>query len=178
MLRFLLSVKLLGSCVAVFFLVDNERTVIRMTDKQKRFCEEYVIDLDPVRAYMAVYKNCKKERAAAASASALLTNPNIAAYVRELQQKVFERAMITAEDVVRDLIAVKDRCMQAVPVQVWDSERHCYVDSDSQFTFDSKGANTALKLLGDHLGMFQKRVELDTGNIGVTILNDIPKGGK
>ena len=38
-------------------------------------------------------------------------------------------------------------------------------------TFDSKGANTALKLLGDHLGMFQKNVKvtgsLDTGQAKV-----------
>ena len=53
--------------------------------------------------------------------------------------------------------------MQATPVKVWDSDSHSYVDSDAEFTFDSKGANTALKLIGEHLGMFQKKVELSGG---------------
>ncbi|MBQ3460312.1 MAG: terminase small subunit [Solobacterium sp.] len=144
-----------------------------MTEKQRRFCEEYVIDLDPVRAYMAVYKGCKKPETASAAAARLLGNVNVSLYVRELQQKVAHKALISAEDVVRDLITVKDRCMQAVPVQVWDPDRHCYVDSDSEFTFDSKGANTALKLLGDHLGMFQKKVEVTAGESEKSKLDDL-----
>ncbi len=131
-----------------------------MTEKQERFCEEYVIDRDPVRAYMAVYKNCRQERSAAACASRLLTDANISARVRELSQEVTERALISAEDVVRDLIEIKNRCMQAVPVKVWDEEQHAYVDSDAEYTFDSKGANTALKMLGDYCGIFEKRIKI------------------
>lgn len=131
-----------------------------MTEKQERFCEEYVIDRDPVRAYMAVYKNCRQERSAAACASRLLTDANISARVRELSQEVTERALISAEDVVRDLIEIKNRCMQAVPVKVWDEEQHAYVDSDAEYTFDSKGANTALKMLGDYCGIFEKKIKI------------------
>lgn len=134
-----------------------------MTDKQERFCLEYVTDLDPVRAYMAVYKNCRKPRAASACASQLLKKPNIAARVQELKAEVTDKALITAEDVVRDLIAVKDRCMQAVPVQVWDPDAKAYVDSDAEYTFDSKGANTALKMLGGYVGIFEKKVKVTTG---------------
>lgn len=131
-----------------------------MTEKQERFCQEYVIDLNPVRAYKAVYKNCKSDRSAAASASKLLTNANISARVRELKEGIAQNAMITAEDVLRDLIAVKDRCMQAVPVKVWDEEEHAYVDSDAVYTFDAKGANTALKMLGEYVGMFEKKIRI------------------
>lgn len=134
-----------------------------MTEKQKRFAEEYVKDLDAIRAYKRVYINCKSDRAASANASKLLANTNISVYVRELQEEVSKKLKITAEDVLKDLIEVKNRCMQAIPVKVWDSEQHCYVDSDSEYTFDSKGANTALKLIGDHLGMFQKKVEISGG---------------
>ena len=78
-------------------------------------------------------------------------------------EQIAQEAKITAADVLKDLIEVKNRCMQATPVKVWDSESHSYVDSDAEFTFDSKGANTALKLIGEHLGMFQKKVELSGG---------------
>ena len=131
-----------------------------MTEKQIRFCEEYVIDLDPVRAYKAVYKNCRSERSAATAAGRLLTNVDILTRVRELQQEVAQKAMISAEEVVRDLITIKNRCMQAEPVKVWNKELHTYVDSEAEYTFDSKGATAALKLLGDHLGMFQKKIEV------------------
>lgn len=131
-----------------------------MTDKQEKFCEEYVIDRDPVRAYMAVYKSCKKKEAASACASRLLKDANVSARVRELSEAVTEKALITGADVVRDLIAVKDRCMQARPVQVWDEEQHAYVDSEAMFQFDSKGANQALKMLGDYCGIFEKKIKI------------------
>lgn len=134
-----------------------------MTDKQERFCLEYAKDLDPVRAYMAVYKNCRTERTASAAAARLLANVKVAARVRELKAVVTERALISAEDVVRDIIAVKDRCMQAVPVQVWDPDAHANVDSDAEYTFDSKGANAALKMLGEYVGLFEKKVRVTTG---------------
>lgn len=131
-----------------------------MTEKQERFCEEYVKDLNPVRAYMAVYKNCRKERTASAAAARLLADVSVSARVRELKEQVTERNLITAEDVVRDLIEVKNRCMQAVPVKIWDEEEHKYVDSEAEYSFDSKGANTALKMLGEYVGMFEKKVKI------------------
>lgn len=146
-----------------------------MTDKQERFCQEYVIDLDPVRAYMAVYKTCKKERTASAAAARMLADVNVSARVRELKASVAEKALITAEDVVRDLIEVKNRCMTAVPVQIWDPGAHAYVPSEAEYTFDSKGANTALKMLGEYVGIFEKKVRL-SGDMGVQIVDDIPDG--
>lgn len=131
-----------------------------MTDKQERFCQEYVIDLNPIRAYMAVYKNCSSERSASAAAARLLADVNISVRVRELKEKVAEKTEITAEEVLRDLIEVKNRCMQSVPVKVWSPEEHAYVDSDAEYTFDSKGANTALKMLGEYCGMFEKKIRL------------------
>lgn len=131
-----------------------------MTEKQERFCQEYVIDLDPVRAYMAVYKNCRSERTAAANASRLLTKANVSMRVRELKEEIAQEAKISAEDVLRDLIEVKDRCMQAKPVKVWDPDERRYVDSDAEYTFDSRGANAALKMLGDYVGMFEKKVKI------------------
>jgi phage terminase small subunit len=154
---------------------------LMMTDKQRRFAEEYAKDLNVTRAYMTVYKNCKNSQSASASGCRLLNNASVAAHVQEMQRVATEKAQITVDQVVKDLVEVKDRCMQAVPVQVWDSEQHAYVPSESEFQFDSKGANTALKLLGDHLGMFQKKVEvsgsLDTSQAKVDAVIDQLKQG-
>jgi phage terminase small subunit len=147
-----------------------------LTDKQNRFAEEYAKDLNMIRAYKSVYKNCKSDKSASHAASRLLTNVDISARVRELQKIAAERAQVTVDSVVRDLVEVKERCMQAKPVMVWDNDQHCYVASDAEYEFDSRGANTALKLLGDHLGMFQKNVKvtgsLDAGQSKVDALID------
>lgn len=154
----------------------------KLTAKQKRFCEEYAKDLNAIRAYKAVYKKCKSNKSASAAAARSLASVNVAAYVRELLDKVTADNLIDAKQVIRDLIEVKNRCMEAVPVKVWDSELHAYVDSDAEYTFDSKGANNALKLLGDYLGMYQQKVavsgNLDTGAPQLSqILDEIKNHG-
>jgi phage terminase small subunit len=152
-----------------------------MTNKQRKFAEEYCKDLNITRAYKEVYKNCKSDRSACTCGGRLLTNVEVATYVRKIQEKAASNAQLTVDKVVKDLIEVKDRCMQATPVKVWDTESHSYVDSETEFTFDSKGANTALKLLGDYLGMFQKKVEvsgsLDTSQAKVDAVIDQLKQG-
>lgn len=35
-----------------------------MTEKQKRFCDEYLIDCNATRAYKTVYKNVKSDETA------------------------------------------------------------------------------------------------------------------
>lgn len=151
-----------------------------MTDKQRMFAEEYVADpeLNAARAYKKIYKNCKTDEAAAANASRLLKNANVSAYVSELKDKRSERLNYTADDALKDLIEVKNRCMQAVPVMKWDPEQHAYVPSDAEYTFDSKGANAALKLIGEHLGMFKKKDDGDREVASVVIINDIPRSNK
>ena len=52
-----------------------------MTDKQQKFADEYIIDCNATRAYMAAYPNIKKESAARANGSRLLTNANVRAYI-------------------------------------------------------------------------------------------------
>ena len=52
-----------------------------MTDKQKMFADEYLIDLNATRAYKAVYKNCKRDEVAAAAASRMLRNVKVQKYI-------------------------------------------------------------------------------------------------
>ena len=54
-----------------------------MTDAQKRFCDEYLIDLNATRAYKVAYPNCKKDETARANGSRLLTKANIQIYVSD-----------------------------------------------------------------------------------------------
>lgn len=48
-----------------------------MTEKQKIFADEYLIDLNATRAYRVAYPSVKKEEAAAVNGSKLLRNTKV-----------------------------------------------------------------------------------------------------
>lgn len=52
-----------------------------LTEKQKRFADEYLIDLNATRAYKAAYPNIKKDETAAAAGARLLKNVKVAEYI-------------------------------------------------------------------------------------------------
>lgn len=83
-----------------------------LSNQQKLFCQEYLkLGMNGSQAYMNVYKSCKKEATARTNASRLLTNANIQEYIKELQSKVEEKAVVSIEDIVKELsiIAFTDR---------------------------------------------------------------------
>lgn len=51
--------------------MSKEKADYRLTEKQKRFVDEYVIDLNGTRAYKAAYPNVKKDESASVCASQL-----------------------------------------------------------------------------------------------------------
>lgn len=67
-----------------------------LTDKQKRFCEEYIIDLNGAQsAIRAGYA----EGSARVEGSRLLSNDNIQEYISQLQQNKSEELNITFNDI-------------------------------------------------------------------------------
>ena len=53
-----------------------------MTERQKRFADEYLIDLNATRAYKAAYPTVKKDAAAWAAASRLLSDVKVCLYIQ------------------------------------------------------------------------------------------------
>lgn len=78
----------------------------KLTEKQKRFADEYLIDLNGTRAYKAAYPSVKKDNTAAVNANRLLRKTNIAAYIAKRQQAQQERTEITQDMVLRELAAI------------------------------------------------------------------------
>lgn len=127
----------------------------KLTPKQEMFCLEYLKDLNATQAYIrAGYK--VKESVAKANASRLLANANVSARIEELKNKRAEKIKVEADWVIKNLIAVAERSMQAIPVEVWDHQAKEMVPT-GEYTFDSKGANQALELLGKHIGLFDPK---------------------
>ena len=74
-----------------------------LSNNQKLFCQEYLkLGMNGTQAYLNVYKTCKKEE----TASRLLRNVKVKEYIEELQSKVEEKAVVTIEDIVKELTAI------------------------------------------------------------------------
>lgn len=122
-----------------------------LTDKQKRFADEYLIDLNATAAYLRAGYKCS-EAAARSSASDLLTNPNIVEYIESKQKVIAEKIELSAEWVLQNLKYVAERCMAPEPLS--DKEGNII-----EWRFDSSGANRAIEMIGKHLGMFKDKIE-------------------
>lgn len=128
----------------------NATDGLPLNDQQRFFCREYIIDFNGQRAAVAAGYSKKTARF---QASDILTRPNIQAFLQTLVNKRADAVRVTAEDVLRDLLKVKDRCLQAEPVVGPDG-------SEGVWKFDSSGANKSLELVGKHLRMFVDRHEV------------------
>ena len=80
--------------------------VNKLNNKQKSFCQEYLkLGMNATQAYINVYK-CKSDKVAGVNSSRLLGNANIQEYIKELQDKVEEKAIVKIEDIVKELYAI------------------------------------------------------------------------
>lgn len=79
-----------------------------LTEKQKIFVNEYLADTDlnATRAYQIAYPRVKKYETAAAAATRLLKNVNVAAYIEKRMQDREKRTEITQDMVLKELAAI------------------------------------------------------------------------
>jgi len=76
-----------------------------LTDKQRRFCQEYVYDWNGVRAYQEAYPSCSYD-AARANANRLLTKANIKAYIEEVQKDLEKQCGISRQMVLEEYMKI------------------------------------------------------------------------
>lgn len=138
--------------------------------REKRFCEEYVVDYNGTRA---AKRAGYAEGSAAKAACRLLKRQEVLDYVAELQREQRARLCLTSDRVVGELVQILEQCRRPEPVMIWDSEKHAYVES-GEYKFDSKGAIRATELLMKHLGMLDGR-QTGTADEPVQIVDDMPK---
>jgi phage terminase small subunit len=146
-----------------------------MTEKQKIFADEYLIDLNATRAYRVAYSAVKKEEAAAVNGSKLLRNTKVAAYIQERMQERQKRTEITQDRVLQELAAiafaratdyaeVKDECVKIKDTKDLDEQQVRAIAGikEGKFGIEVKlnDKEKALELLGRHLGMFKDKVEV------------------
>ena len=133
-------------------------TMSELEEKQKMFCKEYLVDFNGTQA--AIRAGYSK-KTANEQASRLLAKVNVQTYLKHLIEKRNERTKITQDEVIADIIKVKDRCMQNEAVL--DKEGN----ETGIYKFDSNGANKALDMLMKHTGGYETDNKQKAFNISV-----------
>ena len=146
-----------------------------MTEKQKIFANEYLIDLNATRAYRVAYPSVKKDETAAAAATRMLRNVKVAAYIQERMRERQKRTEITQDRVLQELAAIAfAKATDYAEVEDGQVIIKDTVNLDEQQVKAIAGIKEgkygievklndkekALELLGRHLGMFKGRMEV------------------
>lgn len=142
-----------------------------MTDKQRKFCDEYLIDLNATRAYKAAYPHVKSEGAARACASKLLTKANIKTYIDEQFDKISSEKTADAKEVMEYLTSVMRGESQAEIVVIEGTGDGCSDARRMNKAPDEKERLKAAELLGRRYGLFKKNVNLEVEP--VVLVNDL-----
>lgn len=159
-----------------------------MRDKQKRFCEEYLIDLN---ATQAAIRAGYSPKGASVRGSRLLTNAKVRARIDAAMAEQSKRTGVNADRVVRELARIafvnptevidtdkvkvlpnasKDNTAAIASVKVKTSNSDTGKSVEREIRFHDK--NKALELLGRHLGMFNDKLNIAAEGT-VQIIDDI-----
>ncbi len=124
----------------------------KLTPKQQRFVEEYLIDLNATKsAFRAGYS----EKTARQIGSENLSKPAIQQAIAEAKRERSEATKIDAEWVLHQAVELHQRCMQEIrPVRNPKTGKQIYDDDgNALFTFNAAAANRALELVGKHVSV-------------------------
>lgn len=149
----------------------------KLTAKQQRFVEEYLVDLNATQAAIrAGYSVDNADKIG----SELLGKTRVSEKICQAMAERSKRTGISQDRVIQELARIafvnpqnvinsKDAsvredaseddlaCIQSVKVKTMDSERGTSTEREVKLNDKMK----ALELLGKHLGMFKDKVELD-----------------
>lgn len=147
---------------------------MKLTSKQKRFCEEYIIDCN---ATQAAIRAGYSERTANEQGARLLAKVSIQEYVKELLEKVKSDKIAEATEVMEYLTSVMRREHKENVVVTLSEEVSTYVPDEKgtprkqtikketpqivQIPARLCDANKAAELLGKRYSLFTDKVEVD-----------------
>lgn len=131
---------------------------MKLTAKQKRFCEEYIVDCN---ATQAAIRAGYKEKYAHTNANKLLQNTTLKQYIDELLEKISSEKIADATEVMEYLTSVVRGKSLSEIVVVEGVGEGCSIARNMQKAPDEKERLKAAELLGKRYGLFTDKVEVD-----------------
>lgn len=131
-----------------------------MTEKQKLFADEYLIDLNATRAYLAAYPNVKNKEVARTNGCRLLTNANVRAYLDERLEAIHNEKTADAQEVIEYLTSVLRGESLSDEIVVEGTGDGC---SEARIVRKAPNENNKLKaaeLLGKRYGLFTDKQQV------------------
>ncbi|WP_346877130.1 terminase small subunit [Clostridium sp. UBA5712] len=144
----------------------------KLTDKQRIFANEYLVDLNATRAYKKAYSSCKKDETARVNGSKLLTNTNVKNYIDKQLKKIEDESIADAAEVMKYLTKVMRNELTEEVVVVEGEGEGCSSARIVKKDMSAKDRNKAAELLGKRYRLFTENIKVE-GTQQVQIVDDI-----
>lgn len=145
---------------------------MKLTEKQKAFCEYYIESLNATESYKKAY-NCTNETTARTNGAKNLQKPSIKKYIEEQLKQMQSNRIADATEVLEYLTkGMRQELEEEVVVMVNKGE----FTSEPQTVkkkISIKDSNKCAELLGKRYGLYTEKLEVN-GDMGVKIVDDIP----
>ena len=139
-----------------------------MTEKQKKFADEYLVDLNGTRAYKAAYPSVKSDNTAGANAARLLRNDSVRTYLNERLEQLHNERTADIQEILEYLTAVmrgEEKEEKMAANALGEMEAYNVRNQVNQLK--------AAELLGKRFGLFTDKVAVSGSGV-VQIVDDIP----
>lgn len=144
----------------------------KLTLKQQRFADEYIITGNASEAYKTAYKNVKKDATARANSSRLLANANVSAYIAERMEELKSEKVADQQEVLEYLTSVmRGQVQDEVLLVVGDGDFGSTVERNEKRS-DTNDRTKAAELLGKRYTMWTDKQQLEVAG-AVTFIDDI-----
>lgn len=137
---------------------------MKLTEKQKRFCDEYLIDLNATRAYKTAYPNVKKDNTAAVNGNKLLRNAKVKEYIDKRIKEIEDKSIADAKEVMQYLTKVMRNEVTEEVVVVEGEGDGCSSARVIKKYMSAKDRTKAAELLGKRYKLFTEKVEADVNH--------------
>ncbi len=146
--------------------------IAKLTPKQERFCEEYLVDLNATQAAIRAGYSVKTAYRIGAE---LLQKTSVSKRISELRSEQSKRTGITADKIIAELAAIaftdrteiakvgKNGSVRLTPTENLSDDVKKVISGIKEGKFGTEVSSydkvKALELLGKHLGIFDKKDE-------------------
>lgn len=154
-----------------------------MTDKQRIFCEEYLIDLN---ATQAAIRAGYSEKTAYSTGNENLKKPELQEYIQKMLDEKEDTLIAKQDEVLKTLTRIMRREELESVVVTCKKHKSYYDDNGKKVVDDTEepitvpiptkvsDANKAAEMLGKYYTLFTDRTQIE-GEGAVVIINDIPR---